>query len=224
VKSKDIKNDTWKEFSKGNKFDIPNLQVYIVDLWPSKEREIPNDHDKVVDRRYDITYQNKTDYDQKVALIVTDYIDLVEKIGDLALDAIGSANSENKKNELRNKFDKLLTEENAKSKQRNGKPRKYQDLIKGRFDLETAFHLERKDDPETISNKWFDFSASTITTLIEDGRREALERLKDKEEKGKKLSHQLKLFVDAVERSWKNGEIKQSHTDSLIKLAKSIDK
>jgi hypothetical protein len=97
-------------------------------------------------------------------------------------------------------------------------------LIKGRFDLETAFHLERKDDPETISNKWFDFSASTITTLIEDGRREALERLKDKEEKGKKFSHQLKLFVDAVERSWKNGEIKQSHTDSLIKLAKSIDK
>jgi predicted acylesterase/phospholipase RssA len=224
VKSKDIKNDTWKEFSKGNKFDIPNLQVYIVDLWPSKEREIPNDHDKVVDRRYDITYQNKTDYDQKVALIVTDYIDLVEKIGDLALDAIGSANSENKKNELRNKFDRLLTEENAKSKQRNGKPRKYQDLIKGRFDLETAFHLERKDDPETISNKWFDFSASTITTLIEDGRREALERLKDKEEKGKKLSHQLKLFVDAVERSRKNGEINQSHADSLIILAKSIDK
>jgi hypothetical protein len=172
-----------------------------------------------VDRRYDITYQNKTDYDQKVALIVTDYIDLVEKIGDLALDAIGSANSENKKNELRNKFDKLLTEENAKSKQRNGKPRKYQDLIKGRFDLETAFHLERKDDPETISNKWFDFSASTITTLIEDGRREALERLKDK-----KLSHRLKLFVDAVEISRKNGEINQSHADSLIILAKSIDK
>ena len=219
VKSKDIKSDTWKEFSKGNKFDIPNLQVYIVDLWPSKEREIPNDHDKVVDRRYDITYQNKTDYDQKVALIVTDYIDLVEKIGDLTLDAIGSANSENKKNELRNKFDRLLTEENAKSKQRNGKPRKYQDLIKGRFDLETAFHLERKDDPHTISNKWFDFSASTITTLIEDGRREALERLKDK-----KLSHRLKLFVDAVERSRKNGEINQSHADSLIMLAKSIDK
>jgi NTE family protein len=82
VKSKDIESDTWKEFGKGNKFDIPNLQVYIVDLWPSKEREIPNDHDKVVDRRYDITYQNKTDYDQKVALIVTDYIDLVEKIGE----------------------------------------------------------------------------------------------------------------------------------------------
>jgi NTE family protein len=28
----EINNDTWKQFSQGNKFDIPNLQVYLVDL------------------------------------------------------------------------------------------------------------------------------------------------------------------------------------------------
>jgi hypothetical protein len=29
---------------------------------------------------------NKTDYDQKVAVFVSDYIDLVEKIGDIAME------------------------------------------------------------------------------------------------------------------------------------------
>ena len=57
-----------------------------------KEEEIPNDHDKVLDRKNDITYQNKTDYDQKVAVFVSDYIDLVEKIGDIAVEAINSIN------------------------------------------------------------------------------------------------------------------------------------
>ena len=95
-----IETSSWNEFSKGNKFDIPNLQVYIVDLWPSKEEEIPNDHDKVLDRKNDITYQNKTDYDQKVAVFVSDYIDLVEKIGDIAVEAIDSINDEDKKKTL----------------------------------------------------------------------------------------------------------------------------
>jgi hypothetical protein len=64
----------------------------MVDLWPSKEKEIPNDHDKVKDRKNDITYQNKTDYDQKVAVIISDYIDLAEMMGDLAQEAIDSVN------------------------------------------------------------------------------------------------------------------------------------
>jgi NTE family protein len=213
-----------------NEFDIPNLQIYLVDLWPSKEKEIPNDHDKVKDRKNDITYQNKTDYDQKVAVIISDYIDLAEKMGDLALEAIDSVNDKDKKNKLKKGFDDLIMDK-GKSKQRDGNPRKYGDLIKGRFDLETAFQLEREDDPNTISNKWFDFSTATITKLIEDGRKQALRKLLEqekevekKEKREKKPIEQLKLFIDAVETSRKNGEINQSHADSLVKLAKSIDK
>src|SRR5215208_4475213 len=108
IELQNIETKSWNEFSKGNRFDIPNLQVYIVDLWPSKEKEIPNDHDKVLDRKNDITYQNKTDYDQKVAVIVSDYIDLVEKIGDIAIEAINSINDENKKNTLSSTFNNLL--------------------------------------------------------------------------------------------------------------------
>lgn len=76
--------------------------------------------------------------------------------------SIGAINSidDNKKNMLTSRFNDLLIEP-AKSKQRDGKTRRYQDLIKGRFDLDTAFHLERKDDPDTISNKWIDLSKTT---------------------------------------------------------------
>jgi NTE family protein len=214
------------KFSNGSRFDIPNLQLYIVDLWPSKEEEIPNDHDKVLDRKYDITYQNKTDYDQKVAVIITDYIDLVEKIGDLTVEAINSVNDESKRNRLSSKFEGLLKLP-GKSKQRDGKPRAYQDLIKGRFDLDTAFHLEREDDPDTISNKWFDFSITTITKLIEDGRYQALSELYGNAEKesGKSYAQQqLNLFINLVEKSRENGKIKPHHAGSLINAGMAVSK
>ncbi|MDQ4013804.1 MAG: patatin-like phospholipase family protein [Thermoproteota archaeon] len=221
AKHEDIETSSWNEFSKGNRFDIPNLQVYIVDLWPSKEEEIPIDHDKVLDRKNDITYQNKTDYDQKVAVFVSDYIDLVEKIGDIAVEAINSINDKIKKNTLSSRFNSLLVEP-AKSKQRDGEARKYQDLIKGRFDLDTAFHLERKDDPDTISNKWFDLSKTTIKKLIEDGRVQTLMNLYEKEEKENDKNYaqqQLRKFIDTVDKSREDGEIESHHADFLIRLA-----
>jgi NTE family protein len=221
AKHEDIESSSWNEFSKGNRFDIPNLQVYIVDLWPSKEEKIPIDHDKALDRKNDITYQNKTDYDQKVAVFVSDYIDLVEKIGDIAVEAINSINDKNKKDTLSSRFNSLLVEP-AKSKQRDGDARKYQDLIKGRFDLYTAFHLERKDDPDTISNKWFDLSKTTIRKLIEDGRVQTLMNLYEKEEQENDKNYaqqQLRKFIDTVDKSREDGEIESHHADFLIKLA-----
>lgn len=221
AKHEDIETSSWNEFSKGNRFDIPNLQVYIVDLWPPKEEEIPIDHDKVLDRKNDITYQNKTGYDQKVAVFVSDYIDLVEKIGDIAVEAINSINDKNKKNALSSRFNSLLAGP-AKSKQRDGNARKYQDLIKGRFDLDTAFHLERKDDTDTISNKWFDLSKTTIRKLIEDGRDQTLTNLYEKEEKENDKNYaqqQLRMFIDTVDKSREDGEIESHHADFLIGLA-----
>ena len=31
---------------------VPNLDVYIIDVWPTKEENLPIDHDGVVDRNY----------------------------------------------------------------------------------------------------------------------------------------------------------------------------
>jgi Arc/MetJ-type ribon-helix-helix transcriptional regulator len=143
-------------------------------------------------------------------------------MGNLALEVIDSVSDKDKKDNLKKEFDRLITKD-GKSKQRNGIPRKYRDLIKGRFDLDTAFQLEREDDPHTVSNKWFDFSTATITKLIEDGRKQALRKLLEREIKEKRTTEQLKLFIDVVEAGRKNGEINQSNADDLIQIAKSID-
>jgi NTE family protein len=58
---------------------VPNLDVFIVNIWPSKIESVPYDHDAVKSRKNDITFADKTDYDQKAAAIVTDYLELFEK-------------------------------------------------------------------------------------------------------------------------------------------------
>lgn len=52
---KEIDNDT-----------IPDLEVYIINVWPSKEENLPSDYDGVKDRYNDIRYNDKTKYDQTV--------------------------------------------------------------------------------------------------------------------------------------------------------------
>jgi NTE family protein len=158
-------DEIWKEEGERveNKLKIPDLDVYIVNLWPPKEYEIPtNDHDVIKDRKNDITYHDKTEYDQKVATFVTDYIDLSWELIKFA-----------KKNNLPKKDIKKILEKRAKSRQRSGKARKYEDLVTGRFDMRRVVRIERKDDRNTISNKSFDFSFDTIQRLIEEGYKEA---------------------------------------------------
>ncbi|MGA9845656.1 MAG: hypothetical protein WBQ25_25430 [Nitrososphaeraceae archaeon] len=53
----------------------------------------------------------------------------------------------------------------AKSSHRNGKPRIYQDLLKGRFDINVT-RIQRTDNADNdISNKLFDYSTDTIKQL-----------------------------------------------------------
>ena len=157
---------------------VPDLEVFIVNLWPSKEQKIPYDYDGQVDRKNDILYHDKTEYDQKVALLVTDYIDLVKYIRNIALNHI----DDNKEDVFQNDLEKFLGNY-AKSKFRTGKQRKYVDLLKGRFDVNNVIRIERQDDPHTISNKWADFSTGTIKEMIMDGYKQTLDQLKKLEHK-----------------------------------------
>ena len=93
---------------------------------------------------------------------MTDYIDLSWELIKLA-----------KKNNLPKDDIKKILEKRAKSRQRSGKARKYEDLVTGRFDMKRVVRIERKDDRDTISNKSFDFSSDTIQQLIEKGYKEA---------------------------------------------------
>ncbi|PWU80364.1 MAG: hypothetical protein DLM72_12580 [Candidatus Nitrosopolaris wilkensis] len=60
-----------------------------------------------------------------------------------------------------------------------GKQGRYDDLVKGRVDVDFVARLERKNDSHTISNKTFDFSKTTIRQLIQDGYKETKEQMKE---------------------------------------------
>jgi hypothetical protein len=62
----------------------------------------------------------------------------------------------------------------AQSKHRTKKPRKYRDLIEGQFSIDNVVRIERKNDPNTISNKIFDFSYGTLKHLRQAGYRDAI--------------------------------------------------
>jgi len=219
LESKRITSETWNRFSQQSDLAIPDLKVYIIDLWPSKENNIPMDHDDANDRKNDITYQDRTDYDQKVAVFVSDYIDLIRQVGDIAISSINALSDPIIKANLKKQFDAILST-NAKSRKRDGEPRTYEDLIKGRFNLDTAFYLERQDDQDTISNKWFDLSTHTITKLIKDGRIQALRKLLQNESTS--ICSQLNLFMNEVEASLRNQEITQSHADELTRIVNIV--
>jgi len=160
--------------TQNNKYGVPNLDLYIVDVHPSRNDNISLDRDGVINRNLDISYHNRNLYDIKVANIVSDYINL-------ANDLIKFAKENGLKKE---KIDEFLNQTNLQSKSRVGDPRKYKDLLDGRFSIEKVTHLERKNDVNTISNKAFDFSSQTINQLIEDGKKETAEYLNSKKYSG----------------------------------------
>ena len=59
-----------------------------------------------------------------------------------------------------------------------GEQVRYDDLLKGRVDVDFVVRLERKNDTHTISNKTSDFSKTSIRQLIQDGYNETKEHMK----------------------------------------------
>ena len=68
---------------------------------------------------------------------------------------------------------------------RENKPRYFYDLIDKRFDINNILKIQRKDDEYTISDKIFDFSSDTVSNLIKEGEKDALQAIVEQEEKEK---------------------------------------
>lgn len=155
-----------------------DLDIFIVNLWPAKEKPLPlDDYDLTKDRTFDIINYDKTEYDLKVATLVTDYIELArDLIQQLTKDAIAGNRQEEEgkiKEAVRNI---LLNDSKTVSKFRDQTPRTYLDLLIGRFDVKEKFRIERREDNKnTISNKWTDLSHQTIRQLIDQGKEDALD-------------------------------------------------
>ena len=145
--------------------DVPDLEVYIADLWPSelKEKPISFDHDFVENRKSGIIFGDRTDYDEQVANFVTDYIDLAKQLKNLA------QRSGVSQDEISHILDRYATSKNT-----IGQTRKYGELLGGRFRLTKVVRIDHKDDGNEVADKVFDYSQKTIEKLMEVGNRDAL--------------------------------------------------
>jgi hypothetical protein len=182
--------------------DVPDLEVYVADLWPSelKEDPISFDRDFVENRKWDLILGDKTDYDEQVASVVTDYVDLVRRLKNLVSD----------------KEVKHILESCASSINTKGQRRRYKELLEGRFRLTKVVRVDLKDDENQINDKIFDYSYKTIEELMRTGYKDALirmdmQRVKDGVQELAKRNGQI------------HGDIKGEHeNDQLEELEKSI--
>ena len=208
------KNDSNKSSDSSDVSNIPNLEVYIVDVWPSVDKyPLPFDLDGIRDRKNDLTYADKTPYEEKVANLISDYYNLANDLNNLA-------------NENNIDTGPILIKQ-AKSKKRTGENRFYRDLLKNQFDMTRVIRIERSPDTNDISNKWCDFSSDTIDTLIRQGIIDTLRKLvddikknfnKDHENKGKEVADQLNAFINEVNKS----PTKTGYESEVINSAQQI--
>ncbi len=147
---------------------VPDLAVYVVDLHPPKQDNVSFDLDGVTSRNQDISFSDRTGHDVKVSKIMADYVDMVKQLIRIAKDNAKSP-------EMQIAIDKLM-ETRAQSQHRTDAPRTYRDLIEGQFRIADIMKVDRKNDPDTISNKTFDFSSDTIHRLMCTGFNDTIEK------------------------------------------------
>jgi predicted acylesterase/phospholipase RssA len=151
---------------KGVKEKIPSLGICIVNVHPTRQLQIPIDHDGVVNRNNDITFSDRSHRDEEVLLLISDYVDLVR---DLIKTGKEAGCKDDVINELMNRQTKyhgyLL------------KPRKYKEMVEGSFDIADIVRIERKNDENTISDKTFDFSYGTIEKLLQNGYEDTMDTI-----------------------------------------------
>jgi NTE family protein len=163
----------------GRDWDIPDLEVYIANIWPigtstdnddansNDENNVPLDHDGVKNRLYDLKFQDKTPHEEKIAYLIRDYIDLANEIKERA--------------EASHVDMSDILDKRGKSKHRDGTERIYRQLIEKKVRITDVTRIQRIRDPNDISSKLHDYSSETVSNLIIQGLKEALEEMANKE-------------------------------------------
>jgi predicted acylesterase/phospholipase RssA len=161
--------DYWKE-----KPDTPDLEIFIVNLYPSIEEGVPSSPDAIQDRQTDITFHDRTKYELRVDKMRTDYIELLD-------DLIRIAKSQNGA-----EVEALLDQDTRKRKN-DGTFAQKRELIEGRFKIKRVVYVGRTEKAgSTIFGKAFDFSPKTIKELMkkgEDAAKKAFDKCTEEYEK-----------------------------------------
>jgi predicted acylesterase/phospholipase RssA len=137
----------------------PDLELYIINLYPAMEAGIPGAPDTIQDRQTDIGFHDRTRYGIRVARMRSEYIDLVSRLKRLAQD-----------HNLQDEVDDILAKSTG-DKKTDGSDRTFDDLVQGRFEIKKVVYAQREEKNGTaIYGKAFDFSARTLTELIQEGK------------------------------------------------------
>lgn len=145
------------------KSEVPLLRAFIINVHPIKQEYLPTNYDGVVDRKNDLTYHDRTLFDEKMVVLTTDYVNIIKSLINLA-----------KENKIRMTLvDNILEQQALTRNFMTGKHSTYGDLIKNMVSVDLVVRIERNNDTHTIANKTFDFSSATIQQLIKDGYQEA---------------------------------------------------
>jgi predicted acylesterase/phospholipase RssA len=161
----------WLRVIDKDKQKIPDLEVYMVNVHPSKGETIQeDDHDGVKDRINDITFFDRNShYDENIVDTATDYIEIIDKLKDLTKSYI----STDKIDAFKNEFENFLKTTEAKSKSNTNETRTYKDLLDCRFKITSVMRIEHTGYKDTISGKGSDFTSKTIKDLINEGKKDA---------------------------------------------------
>ena len=148
------------------KSEVPLLRAFIINVHPIKQEYLPANYDGVVDRKNDLTYHDRTLFDERMVVMITDYVNIIKGLIKLTKD-----------NKIRkNLVDNVLQQQALSRNFMTGKRGTYADLIQNMVSVDLVVRVERKNDIHTISNKTFDFSSATIQQLIKDGYKEAMDQ------------------------------------------------
>ena len=148
------------------KSEVPLLRAFIINVHPIKQEYLPTNYDGVVDRKNDMTYHDRTLFDERMVVMTTDYVSIIKSLIKLAKDnKIGMT-----------LVDNILEQQALTRNFMTGKHSTYGDLIKNMVSVDLVIRIERKNDIDTIANKIFDFSSTTIQHLIKDGYEEAMDQ------------------------------------------------
>ena len=64
----------------------PLVRACIVNVHPIRQDYLPTDYDGVVDRKNDLTYHDRTLFDERMAMMITDYVRIIKSLIKLAKD------------------------------------------------------------------------------------------------------------------------------------------
>jgi NTE family protein len=164
--------DYWRGVVDENQDKIPDLDVYIINVHPSKQDKVPTDLDGVKDRINDLTFMDRNShYDEMVANLVTDYADLIDRLKEIAKSYFENIGT--KDITFQDEFESLIKIVEGKTSREAGEDRKYKDLLKGRFRLTKVIRIENESYKDSISGKVGDFTSQSIRNLIEKGKQDA---------------------------------------------------